>query len=158
MSVGSVLVGLQASRGDGRGVTTAEFLAPLAVQPGEVEATRADGGAWASGMVYFAVVRHSDFDHVDKSIDAGAQSEAFFAGIVEAFRAAGRFLDRRSPDVTRAMRAAGLSLRMFVEVRMDQDQMELELPPELLGACGRHGLSVYVISNDIPAHEVWATR
>src|SRR5690606_23294164 len=71
-------------------------------------------------------------------------------GVVEAFRATGRFLDQRSPDILEAMRAAGLSLRMFVEVRMDQDQMELEFPPELLAACSRHNLGVYVISNDIP--------
>ena len=77
-----------------------------------------------------------------------AQSIAFEAGIAEAFRAAGRFLDSRQPEVTAAMRAAGLELRLFVEVRMDQDQMELEFPPELLAACGRHGLGVYVISND----------
>lgn len=158
MSVGSVLIGLQASRGDGRGVTTAEFFAPLAIRPGEVESTRADCGAWASGIVYFAVVRNSDFDHVDKTADAGAQSEAFFAGVVEAFRAVGRFLDDRSPEVIATMRAAALSLRIFVEVRMDQDQMELELPPELLAACGQHGLGVYIISNDIPAHEVQAAR
>ena len=154
MSVLSVLIGLQASRGDGRGVTSAEFLEPLGIRPGEVLSTRADAGAWASGMVYFAVVRHSDFRHVDLSADAGAQSEAFHGGVVQAFRAAGRFLDQRSPAVTAALRVAGLSLRLFVEVRMDQDQMELELPPELLAACGRHGLGMYVISNDIPADEV----
>jgi hypothetical protein len=154
MSVGSVLIGLQASRGDGRGVTAAEFIAPLAIRPGEVEATRADGAAWASGMVYLAVVRYSDFDHVDKTADAGAQSEAFIAGVGEAFRSAGRFLDLRPPRVTASLRTAGLSVRLLVEVRMDQDQMELEFPPELLAACGRHGLGVYVLSNDIPAHEV----
>lgn len=147
MSVGSVLIGLQAS-GRRDGVTAAEFLDPLAIQPSEVEGTRADGGAWASGMVYFAVVRYGGFAHVDTSADAGAQSDAFHADVVEAFRAAGRFLDRRSPAVTAAMRAAGLSLRLFVEVRMDQDQMELDFPPELLAACGRHSLGVYVISND----------
>jgi len=37
---------------------------------------------------------------------------------------------------------------------MDQDQMKLEFPPELLAACGRHGLGVYVLSNDISAEEV----
>jgi hypothetical protein len=147
MSVGSVLIGLQAS-GRADGVTSDEFMAPLDIQPGEVEATRADGGPWASGMVYFAVVRYSDFSHIDTSADAGAQTIAFMAGVAEAFRAAGRFLDRRPPTVTMAMRAAGLLLQLFVEVRMDQDQMELELPPELLAACGRHGLGVYVISND----------
>lgn len=157
MSVGSVLIGLQAS-GRREGVSTAEFLTPLTIQPGEVEATRADSGPWASGMVYFAVVRYSDFDHVDKSADAGAQSIVFEAGIADAFRRAARFLNGRSPEVTGAMRGAGLLLRLFVDVRMDQDQMELEFPPELLAACGRHGLGLYVISNDIPADEIIAAR
>lgn len=149
MSVHSVLICLQASGGE-RGVTAEEFLTPLTIRRDEVEATRANGGPWASGMVQFAVVRHSDFDHVDKSTDAGAQSEAFFSGIVEAFRDAGRFLDKRKPTVTAAMRKAGLSLRLFVEVRMCDDQMELEIPPEFLAACSRHSLGLYVISNDIP--------
>jgi hypothetical protein len=46
------------------------------------------------------------------------------------------------------MRTAGLTLQLFVDVRMDQDQMELEIPPEFVAACGRHGLGVYLISND----------
>lgn len=153
MAVGSVLIGLQASRKDGRGVTSEEFLTPLNIQPGEVDTTRADGGAWASGMVYFAVVRHSDFAHVDTSSDAGARSAAFFAAVIEAFRSAARFLDRRCPEITAEMQVAGLSLRLFIEVRMNQDQMELELPAELFVACGRHALGAYVISNDIPAYE-----
>jgi hypothetical protein len=158
MSIGSVLIGLQASREDGRGVTTAEFLAPLNIRTDEVDAVRADGGSWGSGMFYLAVVRFSGFAHIDTAADAGAQSEAFYAGVVEGFRNAGRFLDRRPPEVTAAMRAAGLSLRLFVDVRMDDDQMELEFPPEFLAACSRHGLGVYLISNDIPAAEVLAAR
>jgi hypothetical protein len=55
MSVASVLIGFQASRPDGRGVTTEEFLTPLKIRADEVEATGADGGAWASGMVYFSL-------------------------------------------------------------------------------------------------------
>jgi hypothetical protein len=147
MSVGSVLIGLQSS-GRADGVTSAEFLDPLNILPGEVEAARAEGGPWASGMVYFAVVRYSDFAHVDASADAGAQSIAFEAAVAEALRAAARFLDRRPPAILVAMRAKGLSMRLFIEIRMDQDQMELELPPELLAACGQHGLGVFIISND----------
>ena len=156
MSVGSVLIGLQAWHPDGREVTSAEFLAPLDIRPGEAEADRADGGPGAGGMVYLAVVRYSAFAHVDTAADAGAQSVAFAAGVAEAFRAAARFLDRREPAATAVLRAAGLSVRLFIEVRMDQDQMELDLPPELLAACGRHALGVYIISNDIPAAEAWA--
>lgn len=158
MAVGSVLIGLQASRKDGQGVSTVEFLTPLDIRPGEVEATLADGGSWAAGMVYLAVVRYSGFVHVDTTADAGAQAEAFHAGVVEGLRAAGRFLDRRTPDVTATLRAAGLSLRLLIDVRMDQDQMELEFPSELLAACGRHGLGMYLISNDIPADEILAAR
>lgn len=157
MSVGSVLICLSASRSDGLGVTTAEFLAPLAIATGEVEATRADAGEWSSATVFFAVVRHRDYDHVDKSADAGAQCIAFEAGIAEAFQRVARFLDLRPPSVSAAMRNAGLTLQLLVEIRMDQDQMELEFPAELLIACGRHKLGVYVISNDIPAAEVLAS-
>jgi hypothetical protein len=157
LAVGSILIALQAWCKDGRGVTRGEFLDPLSIRPGEVEAVKADRGRSAAALVYFAVVRYSAFDHVDTSEDAGAQSEAFFAGVVDAFRRAARFLDQRPPSVTAAMRAAGLSLRLFVDVRMDQDQMELELPPELLAACGRHGLGVYVISNDISVAEALAS-
>lgn len=154
MSVGSVLIGLQASHEDGDNISTAAFLTPFAIKSGEIESVVADAGEWASGMIYFAVVRHSDFANVDKSADAGAQTEAFFAGVENAFCATARFLDQRSPAITASVRDAGLSLRLFIEIRMDQDQMELELPPEFLAACGRHGLGVYVISNDIPAGEV----
>jgi hypothetical protein len=111
-------------RRDGRGVTSAEFLEPLNIRPGEVEGGQADAGSWAAGLVYFAILRYSAFAHIDTSADAGAQSEAFLAGVIEAFRVAARFLDQRPPSITASMRAMGLSLRLFVDVRMDQDQME----------------------------------
>jgi hypothetical protein len=151
MSVGSVSIGLQASFKNGRGVTKTDFLDLLSIQPGEVEATRASGKDWQSGMVYFAIVRLNDFA---KAIEP---TEAFHRQVVEAFRAAARFFDVRSPEAMGRLRAKGLSLRLFVEIRMDQDQMELELPSELLTACGRHGLGVYIISNDIPAAEALAS-
>jgi hypothetical protein len=146
MAVHSVTIALQTSRKDGKGVTAQEFLAPLNIESGEIESAYADGGLWTSGMIYFAVVQYSDFAHVDRSSDAGAQSEAFFSAAGEAFRSAARFLERRPPQVTAQFRTAGLNCRLFVEVRMDQDQMELEFPPEFMVACARHGLGV--ISND----------
>jgi hypothetical protein len=150
MSVGSVLIALQASFKNGRGVTKADLLDPLNIQPGEVKAAHANGGAWQSGMIYFAVVRLSDFAGADEP------AEVHYMQVIEALRAAARFLDRRSTEAIAQLRAKGLSLRLFVDIRMDQDQMELELPPELLTACGRHALEIYVISNDITADEALA--
>jgi hypothetical protein len=107
-------------------------------------------------MVYFATVRLSSFADVDDSTDPGAPHEAFFAATVDAFRATARALERRPPAVLAAMRERGLSLRLFVELRMDQDQMELSLPPELLLACGQHDLEIHIISNDISVAEALA--
>jgi len=147
--VGSILIGLQASFVDGRDVTASEFLAPLAIDTqDEVEATLADGGKWSSGMVYFPTARLSAFAH------EAEPHEAFAAEVRRSLLTAAAFLERRSTEVTTGLQSKGLSLRLFVDVRMNQDQMELELPPELTAACGRHGLGVFVISNDIPAAEV----
>jgi len=48
-----------------------------------------------------------------------------------------------------------LRARKWQKKRGD-DQMEIEFPPKLLAACGRHGIGVYLISNDISAAEVLA--
>lgn len=147
--VGSVLIALQASYRDGCGITSQGSLAPLGIdEEDQVEATITDGGEWSSGMVYFPATRLGTF------ADEAAPHEAFEIGVRKALLAAAAFLDRRSPEVISELRATGLSLRMFIDVRMDQDQMELVLPPEFVAACGRHRLGVFIISNDIPAAEV----
>ena len=68
MSVILVYVGLQASRRDGRGVNSSDFLVPLQIQEGEVDGTHADAGPWTSGMVDLVTIRLSAFDHVDPEL------------------------------------------------------------------------------------------
>ncbi len=153
MAVGSVQICLTGSFRDDRGVTTERFLTPLNIQPDEeVESSRADGGKWQSGVVYFPVTRLRDFATAEEP------SEAFFAQLKQRLLAIARFLDNRPPAVTVALRSSGMELRLIIDVWMDQDQMELELPPELLAACSRHGLPVYIISNDFSAAEVLEWR
>jgi hypothetical protein len=147
--VGSILVGLQASFPDGREVAAGDFLVPLQIRPvDEVEATRADGGEWAAGMIYFPVTRLSAFVH------EAEPHEVFAKELRRALLVAAAFLDRRPTTVLDELRSTGLALRLFIDVRMDQDQMELNLPHELVAACGRHQLGVFVISNDIAADEI----
>lgn len=148
MTVSQVLIGLQASRADGRGITRDEFIVPWMIERGEVEFASATGAPWRSGMLTLAVIRYEDFERVDDATDAGAASSAFLADLMAKFREAARFLERRTPEMTAALRASGMSLRIFVEVRMNEDQMDIEFPPEFLAACGRHSLGVYLITND----------
>jgi hypothetical protein len=150
MSVFSVRVMLQSSMSEER---RPEIFDMWAINPGEVEYSDSE-----AGLIYFGTVRLEDYAGVDTREDEGAQSEALFNGIREALRVTAKFLDDRSADVSNAMRAAGMSMRIFMDVHMDEDQMEMELPVELLAACAKHGLGVYVMTNDVSADEVWSAQ
>lgn len=114
--VGSVLIALQASFNDGRGVSTSDFLAPLKIdEQDEIESTRANGGAWASGLVTFPIARLSTFAKEDEP------HEALAAEVRRALLMAAAFLNRRPKEAIADLRRNGLSLRMFIDVWMNQD-------------------------------------
>jgi len=82
---------------------------------------------------------------------------SIFAGSLGRSGPPGRFLGSKATRGYGGIAGRRLSLRLFVESAWTRTD-ELEFPPELLTACGRHSLGVYVISNDIPAAEVLAAR
>jgi hypothetical protein len=146
MAVGSVLVALQASAAAGRGTRPEDFVLPLQILDGDgVASARAVEGG--SSIVEFSAVRLRDFQHDDEP------SAAMFRYLDQAFELAAGFLNRRAPELFAAFRASGLQVRLFVDVWMDQDQMELTFPPHLIAACARQGIGIFLISNDIPAAE-----
>jgi hypothetical protein len=71
---------------------------------------------------------------------------------------AAAFLDVREPAIFDGMRRLGMKVRIFIDVRMDQDQMELPLEAIFVAACGRHRLPIFVITNDISAEEASSAR
>jgi len=146
MAVGSVLIALQASASGRTGTRPEDFIVPLTVaqDDGVASARVVEGG---SSLVEFPSVRLGDFRAADEP------SEAMFRQVQETFRVVGRFLDRRPSEMFAAFRAAGLAVRLYVEVWIDQDQMEVTLPPDLVVSCARHGIGIFVISNDISAEE-----
>ena len=83
-------------------------------------------------------------------------AEAMHARIGEVLQVAARFLDRRPTETFEAFRRARLKVTLFIEPRINQDQMDLTLPPELVAACARQGLGIFIISNDISAAEAIA--
>src|SRR5687767_8955690 len=118
MAVGSVLIALQASAGGRRGTRPEDFIQPLEITPDDgVSGARAV--EWGASVVEFPAVRRRDFHQADEP------SEAMFRRVDEVFLLAARFLDARPSEVFAAFRAAGLKVRLFVDVWMDQDQMEL---------------------------------
>ena len=64
------------------------------------------------------------------------------------------FLSRRPVEVFEGFGGRGLEVEMFIDGWMDQDQMELTLPPPFLAACASRGVGIKVMSNDFSTNEV----
>ena len=153
MAVLRVLIAVNGRYDDGRGVTQGEFIEPLDITDRDpIEHTVASGDRWLAGQAHFPVVRLSEFT------DDAEPHERLFASLECIQRRAAAFLDARDPTVFETMRARGMQVQIFIDVRMDQDQMELLLDPSFVAACGRHRLPIYVMTNDISAAEALARQ
>jgi hypothetical protein len=133
---------IQATFPDGRGVR-AEDLKALEVETEDgVTSVQASGEPWTAGLISFPSILLTAFaSHAEPS-------ESFFAEAQRMLEMVARFLDRRTPQKIQRLTSQGMSLRVLIEIRIDQDQMELSLPPALLSACGRHAIEILIISND----------
>ena len=86
----------------------------------------------------------------DLSSDAftgDARHDAFDDAVVQRLRAVGAWVMPRAPAV-RALASAGVAVELLIELWLDQDQLDLHLPVELLAALGAAGVGVYVLSNE----------
>lgn len=153
MAVLSFLIAIQASYSDGRAVTRAEFIDPLDIGESDpIEHTEAEREWGTSGLVYFPLSCISEFKGQHEP------AEMLFAKLREVQNRAAAFLDARDAAVFERMRDLGMKVRIFIDVRMDQDQMDLPLEAPFVAACGKHRLPIYVTSNDISAAEVLAAQ
>jgi hypothetical protein len=93
-------------------------------------------------------VAQQDFAHVDTTADAGAQSEAFAGAVHDGLVRAAKWLAQQQPDVFARLRADGRATDLFVGGWIEQDQFDLDFPPDILQACGALGLTVSICTND----------
>jgi hypothetical protein len=128
-----------------RDIKPAEFLDRLLIAPGDPVA-RVEGPG--NPRVLLASVAREDFAHVDVTTDAGARSEAFAAAVHDELVLAAEWLARQPPPLFAELRAAGRRTDVFVGGWIDQDQFDLEFPPEFLQACGALGLTISICTND----------
>jgi hypothetical protein len=126
-------------------VLPAEFQERLSIRPGDPAQVQEGPGA---PRVQLLNVSMEDFADVDKSHDAGATSEAFAAAVRAGLLVAAKWLDQQPAHVFEELRAAGRMTDVFVGGWVEQDQFDLDLPPEFLRACGRLGLMVSICTND----------
>jgi hypothetical protein len=123
----------------------AKLLDGVTISPGDPAIVEGGPGV---ARVRLLSVSMADFAEVDTTEDAGAQSEAFVAAIREGLIRAGEWMSRQPVQLFEELRAAGCVTDVFVGGWMTDDQFDLDLPPQILRACGALGLTVSVCTND----------
>src|SRR5262245_27492510 len=142
MAVQGISVSLRGHYPDGRNVSSTEFLAPLQLSQSEkiVEAV-ADRGKWKSALVVLSRRRVADYK------DMAEPHEALAAAIQSDFEHAARWLEAHGAGIE-GVRRDGLEVDLFLDLWIDDDQLELSYPSSLLLTCGRLGLKIEMVTND----------
>ncbi len=149
MAVYSIKISLQSSSIDGGNIADEHFVKALAITSEDlINSVVSNRGKWATSSVIFPIIRLNDYANESEP------SEVMFQKVRLTLNTIAGFLDRRPIEMMDSIKGRGLNVSLFIDVWMDQDQMELTLPPLLLKACGRHDLEIVMISNDISVDEV----
>ncbi|HEV7302365.1 MAG TPA: hypothetical protein VGN72_23705 [Tepidisphaeraceae bacterium] len=148
MAVISVLVALQAWSEGPFGSQWSEYTQKLAIGPEDaIEQINVAQSTHGGVTVSFAPVRLSECR------EATEPTEEFEVRTSQLFTRVAAFLDRRVGTDFSELQSRGLRMQLYVDLRMNQDQFESNLPIELIKACARCNLGIYMISNDISAYE-----
>jgi hypothetical protein len=126
-------------------IRPADFLNQLTIAPGDPAIVEDGPGNLRIRLLEVTI---EDFAHIDVQTDAGARSEAFTVGVRDGLLRAAEWLARQPTNVFADLRAAGWVTDLFIGGWVNQDQFDLDLPPEFLRSCGVLGLTVSICTND----------
>jgi len=138
MSLESIRVSLRAWRPDGQPIEASVFDRLVL---GTGDATRKAAGPGAPRVELLALDA-ADFAR------APEPSEAFAAALREGLARAAAWLAKQPRQVFKELFEAGVTIDIFIGAWIDVDQMDLDLPPAFLEACGERGLAISLITND----------
>ena len=142
MSLQAATVSLRGFYRDGRNVSPGVFLVPLDLSPSDsIVETTCDRGPWQSALVVFSRRRIGDFR------SASEPHEAFAAALASDLLNLETWLEAHGRQVA-AVKASGVEMDVFLDLWIEQDQLEICLPPPLLLACGQLDLKIEMITND----------
>ena len=123
----------------GRALTDADFLQHLQVGAREIDRTS------APGRTNRVVLLKAAFRDFEGPIDA---PDHFAAYVERGFADAATWLAEQPVAVFESFTARGLELNVFIDMWIDGNQMNLELPPAFLRECGLRGVRLHAYTNE----------
>ena len=143
MAVQNLSVNLRASHPQGSRVSHDSFVGHLSIEPIDpVVNVVKSKSQWMAALVVMVAIEIGEF------VDAEEPSEAFVTALRERLIAAGDWLSRQPISVFDTIRNGGFRCDVFISGWIDCDQFDLDLPPNLLLACGERGLEITICTND----------
>ena len=139
MAVENISVSLRAWHRTGKRVPATAFIEKLVIKPTDPVKKAKGPGVPRVDLLSLAIADYSDEDE---------PNEAFVAALKDSFLKVAKWLAKQSPDVFVDLRDADFVTDVFIGAWIDSDQIDLDLPPEFLTECGRHGLTISLITND----------
>ena len=133
----SIEVFLVASFPNGMNVSHADFIAPLEVDD---RPTTSDGGQWRTSTVELFSLLREQFATADEP------SVAFDQEIRRQLIEVARWLELRSSKLLALVDE--LKVTLLIDMLIVQDQMDINLPSELMRICGCCDVSIQLITND----------
>jgi hypothetical protein len=125
---------------DGRPVNVDDFATIL--DPGTKYRVVGGGGAWETARIVVYKDRLESFK------DSNEPHEAFSQSFRYSQTALSHWLSGLMPTVLDGYRSKGMKLDLFLDVWIDQNQVELEISNELIAEMGRLSLPMKIVSND----------
>lgn len=116
-----------------------EFLGELSLLDRHTKSSDSIGGA--TGVI-LSQSRYSpqpgDFESSDR----------FMKVLAAELEKTAEWIRMQSPEAFARLRAAGLQTRLYIDMWIDQNQLDLEIPWQLSYECGIRQIPVYVITNE----------
>lgn len=142
MAIRRISVALIGDYSDGREVGAEDFLTPLQISNSDpVVCTESNRGPWANGVIEFVDMEIELFLSDPDPYDSLEKS------MYRKFEIIADWLSKRTENL-RELVGSGLNLRIFIDMFIQDDQLDLIIAPSLLLACGQLGIPVQLITND----------
>lgn len=143
MSIISLDVLLHCYHKDGHNIKHDDFIGLLeGITDSCVSDSVADNGEDAASYLVLLSLNVSQFEREEEPY------EAFSAEMTHGFELMAEWLNKQSSEVFEKLRNNDFKVSLFIDMWIDQDQLQLSLPARLLSSCARLEIGIEAISND----------
>jgi hypothetical protein len=139
--INQIRASLRAWRPNGGSISPDELVRLFATDVSKFEVV-GSGKPWQASRIVFLDLSSGSFKTLEEP------SEGFYDALLQSLLVAAAWLANVSAETMKSLRQSGLMIDVFFDISLDDNQIQLKIPPELSLQLGRLELPVEILSND----------